>query len=376
MTETEPAVARAGATAVGERIVTLDVVRGVAVLGILLMNVVSFGLDMPAYFNLDAASPQSWLDWTVGIAGEVLVDQKFMGLFSMLFGAGIVLFADRAVAKGAHPVRLSLWRNFLLFLIGMAHAAIWEGDVLIVYAICSPVLLAARRLGNRTLLALGGACMLVPPVAAPFFQSAIDDDPSGLGGYWLVEGSMSGLVEGWFITDVIARALGMMLIGVAAYRSGFLKGGWTDARYRRIAAIGLGTGLPLATASVVWVAAADFDTDVAIVGSAPNTLATPGMVAAYVSLIVLWHRRRADSGLARRFSAAGRMALTNYLTQTLLGVGILTWLFEPSDLSRSMLIPFVVGVWALQLWWSPVWLGRFRSGPAETVWRAATYRRW
>ncbi len=376
MTGAGRGTARVEATRSAERIVTLDVVRGVAVLGILLMNVVSFGLDLPAYFNLDAASPQSWLDWTVGVAGEIFVDQKFMGLFSMLFGAGIVLFADRAAMKGAHPVRLSLWRNFLLLLIGLGHLAIWEGDVLTLYAICSPVLLAARNLSNRTLLALGGACMLTPPVAALFFQPAVDDAGEGLGDYWFTDGSMSGLVEGWFLTDVFARALGMMLIGVAAYRSGFLKGEWTDDRYRRVATIGLAAGLPLAAAGVIWVAAADFGADVAIVGSIPNTLATPGIAAAYVCLIVLWHRRHADSDLARRFSAAGRMALTNYLTQTVFGVFVLGALFDPGDLGRSLLLVFVALVWAIQLWWSPLWLGRFRSGPAETLWRAATYRRW
>lgn len=366
----------ARATGAGERIVVLDVVRGVAILGILLMNVVSFGLANVAYFNLDGSSPQSWLDWTVGIAGEILVDQKFMGLFSMLFGAGIVLFADRAAAKNAHPVRLSMWRNFLLLLIGLLHLTIWEGDVLTLYALCSPFLLAARKLGDRAVFALGCACMLASPAAALLFQSPVNDDPSGLGGYWTLGGEMSGTVEAWFVTDPFARALGMMLIGVAAYRSGFLTGSWSSDHYRRIAIVGLATGVPLAVAGVIWVAAADFGTDVALIGSIPNTLGTAGMVAAYVSVIVLWHRRHDDSALAGRLGAAGRMALTNYLTQTVLGMLFLTAVFDTDDLSRTLLLPFVVAVWALQLWWSPLWLARFRSGPAETVWRAATYRRW
>ena len=125
---------RLGATAAANRITSLDVVRGVAVLGILTMNVVSFALPDAAYFNIDASSPQSTLDWIVGAAGEIFADQKFMGMFSMLFGAGIVLFADRAASKTSHPVWLSLWRNCLLLLIGIAHSLLWPGDVLTVYA--------------------------------------------------------------------------------------------------------------------------------------------------------------------------------------------------------------------------------------------------
>ena len=87
-------------TSPAERITNLDVVRGVAVLGILTMNIVAFGLDEAAYNNLSASEPQSTLDWLVGAVGEIFFDQKFMGLFSMLFGAGVVLFAEHAEAMG------------------------------------------------------------------------------------------------------------------------------------------------------------------------------------------------------------------------------------------------------------------------------------
>jgi uncharacterized protein len=120
------------------RITNLDTVRGVAVLGILTMNVVSFGLVATApYFNLSAGGSETWVDWLIGGGGEILADQKFMGLFSMLFGAGIVLFADRAEAKGRRPALFSLWRNFLLLLIGIAHTLIWDGDILVIYALCA-----------------------------------------------------------------------------------------------------------------------------------------------------------------------------------------------------------------------------------------------
>ena len=109
-----------------ERIVSLDLIRGVAVLGILLMNAVSFRWDegLAPLFNLNAVPQQTWLDWAVGIFGEIFIDQKFMGLFSMLFGAGMILFIDRASRRGRNAVRLNIWRNSLLLMIGSLHSPV------------------------------------------------------------------------------------------------------------------------------------------------------------------------------------------------------------------------------------------------------------
>ena len=371
--ETTGAAARP--TPGSERITSLDTIRGVAVLGILTMNVVSYGLGTGAYFNIDAASPQSWLDWFIGGFGEVFFDQKFMGLFSMLFGAGIVLFADRAAARGRRAGLLSLWRNFLLLLIGVAHAALWDGDILVVYAVCSPVLIAMRNLPVRLLLSLGAVAVVVPAIGAAVVQPTIDADGQGLGEYWGVAGEMSDAVGLWFISDFFFRGLGMMLIGVAAYRSGFLTGSKPKDSYRRSARWGLGLGLPVSAAGFGFVALNDFGPDVALVGTIPNTIATIPVVFGYAALISLWHRRTSERPFNGRIRAVGRMALTNYLTQTILGIAILRGLFDPADLSRSLLVLFMVGVWGLQLWWSQAWSAKHRYGPAEWVWRVATYRR-
>ena len=231
------------------------------------MNVVSYGLGTGAYFNIDASSPQSWLDWLIGGFGEVFFDQKFMGLFSMLFGAGIVLFADRAAAKGRRAGWLNLWRNLLLLLIGLAHAALWDGDVLTVYAVCAPFLIAMRNFPVRRLLIGGAIALVVSPIVAAVAQPTVDADGQGLGEYWGVAGPMSDAVGLWLLSDFFFRALGMMLIGVAAYRSGFL----TDEFYRRSARWGLGLGLPLSAAGFGLVVLNDFAPDVALrsTGTAP-----------------------------------------------------------------------------------------------------------
>ena len=355
-----------------ERNTTLDAVRGVAVLGILTMNTVSYGLDGPAYFNLDAGGSRTWLDWAIGGMGEVLFDQKFMGLFSMLFGAGIAMFADRATAKQRRPVWFSLWRNTLLLVIGIGHTMLWEKDVLILYAICSPLLIAMRKLRPAVLVGAGTMLMLSVAVASLAMQTTIDDPANQLGDYWVM-GRMSDGVGLWLVYQVGARALGMMLIGVALYRTGVITGERPRRFYLQTARWGLAVGLPLSAVGFAIVAASGFSADLALAGGVPNTLATVPLSLAYLSLIVLWDRR-AESGLRVRVRAAGRMALTNYLAQTVIGVVVLWEIFGSVDLSRSQIALFIVTVWALQLWWSPVWLRHFRFGPLEWLWRCATYR--
>ncbi|MCP3909733.1 MAG: DUF418 domain-containing protein [Actinomycetia bacterium] len=341
---------------------SLDLIRGVAVLGILVMNAVSFGLIDAAYDNISADGMTTWLDWVIGVAGEVFVDQKFMGLFSALFGAGIVLYADGAEAKGQRAMLISLWRNLLLLFIGLLHSLLWAGDVLATYALAAPVLLLLRRLAPRTLYLSGVLTVMVSPAMAAWAQSTVDPSGADLSSYRM---------DLFHTVDPFARAIGMMLIGVGLYKTGILTGDRSSSFYRRLSAWGLGVGVPLAAFGVVHVAANDFNPDMALVGSIPNTLGTIPMVLGYIGLIVLWNKRP-ETSLVVLLRATGRMALTNYLTQSVIGVAVLTVLLAGVDLTRSTIAVFTVGVWALQLWWSKAWLDRYRFGPAEWLWRSAT----
>lgn len=353
----------------------LDSLRGTAVLGILIMNAVSYGLPPAAYFNLSAGGSRSWLDWVSGAVGEVLVDQKIMGLFSMLFGAGIALFADRAVGRTEHPLRLSLWRNTLLLIIGVGHSLIWEGDVLIVYALCAPLVIWLRNVRPRRLIVSGTCLMMSPVILAVLVMPRVPADGEGLGEFWLTDGSaMSDAVGAFLLSDFFARALGMMLIGIALFRLGILRGARSAEWYRRLAMWGLGIGLPIAIAGLVTQIAFDFAPRIAVIGEAPNTIATIPITIGYLALITLWDQR-SRTGLHERVRAVGRMALTNYLTQTLLGVFALRAITKPDALSRTGVTAFVLVVWTMQLTWSKPWLDRFRYGPAEWLWRCATYRR-
>ncbi len=371
-----------GPITAASRITSLDLVRGVAVLGILLMNAVSFKFATVPYLNLSAGGSETWLDWAVGLFGEIFVDQKFMGLFSLLFGAGVVLFLGRVEARGGRAALLSLWRNGLLLAIGVLHSLLWSGDVLTAYALSSVVLIALRKLPAQALVIIGTGLFLVPVAVDSVMQSVVNATDSSLVGIWVQPGAESVGEEltqellGWVVTlNYFMRGLALILMGAGLYRLGFMSGEMSAGTYRKVAFIGLGVGLPLAAAGVIITVMNDFSRDVAFSSQIPNHLGTIPATLGYMSLLILWNRR-SDGWLKRRLRAAGRMALTNYLTQTILGVLVLTAWLGDAEVNRSGIVLFVVTVWALQLWWSQAWLSRFRFGPAEWLWRVATYRRW
>ena len=357
------------------RITSLDLIRGVAVLGILMMNAVSFKFGSAPYFNLSAGGSETWFDWSVGIFGEIFVDQKFMGLFSLLFGAGMILFIDRASSRGRRAVWLNLWRNALLLLIGVLHSLLWYGDVLMVYAVSSVFLIALRKLPDRALISIGVFAFALSVPCALLAQYIADTTGSSLSGLW-AQGDISTreFVGLPFLLGYFLRALGLILIGAGLYRTGFMNGGLPDRTYRLVATVGLAVGLPLAVASVVVTALNDYSPEIAFIGQIPNTLGTIPASLGYMCLIILWNNR-ADTRLKRRLRAVGRMALTNYLAQTVMGVLVLTNMLADADfVNRGVVLAFVFAVWALQLWWSQAWLSRFLFGPAEWLWRVATYR--
>ena len=179
-TEQTPALAaRSHPVAEGERIVSIDVLRGVAVLGILVMNIQSFGLIGAAYFNPTALGEPSRSDYLVWLVEHVLADRKFMTIFSMLFGAGIVLMTDRADARGARTARVHYRRMGILLLIGMAHAyMLWFGDVLFHYAVCGCIVFLFRHMRPRKLIVIGAVLLVIPSVIAWLFHVSVPHWPA------------------------------------------------------------------------------------------------------------------------------------------------------------------------------------------------------
>lgn len=350
---------------------SLDYVRGLAVLGILLMNAVALGISFNAYYNTGVGGLVTPLDRGIAWAGEVFVDQKFMGLFSMLFGASIVLFAERAEAKGSSALGLSLWRNALLLVIGIGHSLLWMGDVLLVYALCAPVLLLLRRLPGAALGVLGALIYATSVLLLCHAQDTVTE--AELVGYWLPGGGLDSAAGEVVALDAVVRALGGMLVGMSLYRAGWLTTSTPPIARRLLAVAFVVVGAIGGAASVAWAHSAAYAPDVAFVHNVPNTLGALPMAVGYAVLFTMWDAR-APLWWATRVRALGRMALTNYILQTVIALTVFA--FVPEALvSRTVILAFVVCVWALQLSCSLPWLKRFRYGPLEWVWRSATYRR-
>jgi uncharacterized protein len=297
-----------------------------------------------------------------------------MALFSILFGVGVVIFAERAASKGRNPVGLSLWRFALLGVAGLVHIAFWDGDVLFLYALCAPVVLLVRRLPALLLGSVGVVLTLVGAITAPMFQAVAGGTPDGLQAFWFAGyDGFSAAAESWFILNAATRALGLMMLGVALYRVGIVQGHRDDTFYRRLAVWGLGTGTVVTTMGIAWRVISDWSADLAITGTIPTGVGTIPMALGYTSLIIMWSR--SGSSRVPLFARTGQMALTNYLTQTILGFVTLRWLLGDVELTRTMIALWIVGVWILQLWWSTKWLAHFRYGLFEWAWRCATYRK-
>ena len=355
------------------RITHLDTIRGVAVLGILLMNIVSYAYRGPAYFDISLPEGQAQLDWLLAALAEVFADQKFMALFSMLFGASVLLFLERAELKSLEPVKLSLWRNFLLLMIGLIHASIWEGDILTVYALCSPFLLAVRRLSASSLMVLGSV-VYGSSALYNYLMAALGPDQV-IRDVWTAllptpEHELVGLV---FIMDAISRSLGMMMVGMGLYKSGYLLKPEAAMNHRRLAALCILCGGLASTLGILWVHQNGYDAHSILIGNIANTLGTIPMALGYLTWLMAWDTQ-SKSRLMPFIRGLGQSALSNYLGQSLVCLTVLG-LAEPATFMRSTLLLLVIGIWCIQLLVSPLWLRRYRYGPLEWLWRCATYRR-
>ena len=359
-----------------QRITHLDTVRGVAVMGILIMNAASFFFVGAAYFDISSPENKTILDWLVGGFGEVFADQKFMALFSILFGASVLLFCERAAAKGHSPVRLSLWRNFLLLLMGSFHASIWEGDILFVYACCAPVLLLCRKLPPTLLISVGTLLYLSPIIVSGLAVSVVD--PAAFLEVW---GSLSiknpssdvDLVLLGLMYDVFARAMGMMFIGMGLYANGMLiHANASDALFKRSLCL-VALGALLSGVGLAWTATQNFSPTAIVQGNIANTVGTVPMALGYLGLLMWWNEKTSGV-LINRIRALGKTALTNYIGQTVVCV-VLASLLPNEWLSRTTVFLLIIVIWWAQLYLAEKWLKRYRFGPLEYLWRCATYRR-
>jgi uncharacterized protein len=392
-----------------ERQPVLDVLRGAALLGILLVNVhLMAGPDLLVDLFLAAGSTASTLDRVIGGLIGWLVAGKFISSFSILFGVGAALIAERALARGRRPRRLLARRYGLLMLAGLGHMVLlFPGDVLFLYGLTGFVLLAFLRARDRTLVVwilvlLGLAAVAsivltlvesgaaIDPATRDMIERAVADAELAY-----ATGSYSGVVAWHALQSLIIQGsavisfpwtLALFLVGMLAHRRGY---GLDPAAHRaslvrmaRIAIpVGLILNLPFLLTGPVAEAAgsADVGTPVLVGASVATAVGAPVLAVGYLSaLAVLVVDRGAERGIRRRLAALGRIALTGYLLQSILALAVffgfraygrVELLGEPI----LGMLAFVVGVWAVLLILAPWWTARFRYGPFEWLWRWGTY---
>ncbi len=387
----------------GTRLPSLDIVRGVAVLGILLLNILSFAMPEAAYVNPRAYGGWHGADLVTWAVNFVLFDGRMRGLFSFLFGASTLLVIERAEASGRSPAEVHYRRMAWLLVFGIAHLfLVWHGDILAHYALIGMIAFAMRDLPVSRLLVLGTMLALASAVvfatiplsivqlqaefpnsatlhgyAQSFGVPALADIAKDLalhrGGYGPILTDRlqndSGTLVGLFVFFG-PETLGYMLFGMAALRGGMLRGAWTRGRYLRWLLVCWAISLPAYVALAWWQLASGFDMRVVAAMLPLTALARPPMIIGWICLVLLL--ARPGGWLTARLAAAGRMAFTNYLATSLIcttlfyGYG-LGWY---GHLSRWQLYPVVFGIWALMLIWSSLWLGAFRFGPFEWLWRS------
>ena len=387
------------------RIDAIDVLRGFALLGILVMNVQSFAMPQAAYFNPTAYGDLEGANLHVWLAGRMLADQKFMTIFSMLFGAGIVLMAGRVEARGgAGAGRVHYRRMGWLLVIGLLHAhLLWFGDILFTYAVCGMVVYPLRHLSpgrlaalGATLLAVGSALSVGTGMSLPYWPDdalatftseawrptpeLIEAELAAYRGGWLEQQpgrSAGALVFQTFllITWGFWRAAGLMLVGMALFKGDVFAARRSPRFYAKLIAAAVAVGLPLQAYGLSLDFARGWPVWSFFIGMQFNYWPSIAVSLGYVGLVMLACRAAALRPFTRPFAAVGQTALTNYLLQTVLCTTIfyghgLGWF---GSVDRVGQVGVVAGVWALQLVASPLWLRRFRFGPAEWAWRSLTY---
>ena len=378
------------------RLVLLDILRGVAILAILFLNVSEMGASMTANWSDIRHIGWSGADQAAWWAQTVLVEGTARALLEMLFGAGMLILTERIAAASDNPLAVALrygWRNVVLWALGIAHMflLLWPGDILHTYAVAALVACGFRTLPTRALFVVGlsyaaftlatGLTTQVPAavhaqMAAANAAAVTREDAFGHGtrAQWTAGQRRVGLERlGGEEVVYVWEAAATMLIGAGLFRLGALQGGWSRRRYWRMLAWGYGVGLPLRLYGA-W-EATRFDGRVAIAWMWDD-VARLAMTLGHVALVALLASR---ARWLAPFAAAGRTALTLYVAQTL----IVSWLvFSPYGLGLygrlgwAAMMALALVVDALLLWLAVHWVRRFRIAPVEWEWRSVVERRW
>ncbi len=410
-----------------ERIDSVDILRGFALLGILVININTFAfpqvaMDNPSVYG--GATGVNLLTWEVS---QLFFFQKFMAIFSMLFGAGLILMGRRASERGVSFIKVYYRRLIILLGFGIIHAYfIWWGDILFYYAVSGLILYPLRKLSPRTLIIIG---LMVVLVAVPlttgmglifnYFKTQAEQAEAAKVRGEELSGDQESAIEMWeqmrtnmmpsektinkeleayrsgygeififrlinllfmqtlgFLFMIFWRVAGLMLVGMGLMKLGIFSADRSRSLYIWMLIIGYGAGLPIVGYGNYQIVANDFDWIFYMMqGSHYNYIGSILVSMGHIALVMLWCKSSFWKDMKRRLAAVGRTALSNYIGTSL----VMTTIFYGYGLGlfgyyeRHELIPFVLGMWVIQLIVSPVWLNYFRFGPLEWLWRTMTY---
>jgi uncharacterized protein len=413
-----------GAAPADRRIEALDFVRGVALCGILLMNITGFGLP-DAYTNPANAGGATGLDLWAWIVTQVGFEGTQRALFSMLFGASTILLVSRLEAAGrTDAADIYYRRNLWLIGFGMVNAFIflWWGDILYAYGVTALFLYPFRKLAPKWLIVIGIAGFIagaawngydtvrllhkhdfyVEAAAARDAhrtltrnqQDAIaawgtareefKSTPEEIGqsidrhhqGYkvmfWRVA-DVNAKSQSWYMYRYFFDIFSMMLIGMALFKQGVLTNERPARLYWAMLIGGYAVGLTVNLLETRWILDHQFSALAFAQANISYDLGRLATTFGHLGAFLLFARSGALGWLRRAFAAVGQMAVTNYLTHSVVCGTFFIGFGYFGELQRHQLYYVVFVIWAAQLVISPLWLKHFRFGPVEWLWRSLTY---
>ncbi len=426
-------IAVAAPVTASSRLTVIDMLRGFALLGILLMNIPGF--SMADYsFEVFKNDPETFNFWLFQFIG-VLFEGKMRAMFGMVFGAGVLLFIANKGIKGAAVHSLYYRRMFWLLLFGLVHShlILWTGEILYLYAVCGMILYLFRNVAAKYLVWAVPIVAIVSFVAdtihyqeirekriayveatnaqnqgvvlsasqnaaltewrevektmIPSREDAKENTQKMKSDYATVAGFLRPIVWQWqtkYLIFEIWDSLALMLLGLALFKWGYLTGSWSKKDYWKVVKIGYGIGLPLVIYANFYYFQhfSTMEANLARMEQVPINwvnLIYPFqrilLVMAHTAALILMFKSGFASNLFNRLVAVGRMALTNYISHSVIctlfffGYGLNYY----GEFDYYQIYFVVLAIWIFQLIISPIWLKHFQFGPMEWLWRSLTY---
>jgi uncharacterized protein len=411
-----------------ERITSLDTLRGFALLGILLMNIVAMSMNAAAYDDPTVTGGSTGANLWVWTAMHVLAEGKMRCLFSMVFGASVILLTSRLERSGASAADVYYRRTFWLMLFGVVHAYfLWMGDILYPYALCALPLFLFRNMAAKKLLLIGAIFALLDSglyIGGGFhFRDLIAKGQAAIAveqrGQKLTEEQQSDKrsyeqwrkfnrptaeelnkdAEEWRgspLKVIAARAKlvapghntayysplsgawdiwSMMFIGMGLFKLGVFSAERSTRFYVAMLLIGYGIGLPLNSVSAWINIKNNFDPAIHFFAQSSYDVGRLSVALGHLGALMLLCKFGAMKWLTSSLGAIGQMAFSNYITQSIITAFIFTGYGFAlyGKLQRYQIYYVVAAIWAFQMIASPIWLRHFRFGPLEWGWRSLTY---